>query len=337
MTSTTSPREIGDFAAGQGVEHTLSDGSVVTLPPHDAFYAQLTMRNEGVINDDEQAALRQATFLIAGCGSIGGAVIEPLVRMGAEHLILAEPGEYDLHNLNRQKLHLQEVGRNKAEVQRDHARDINPYADLQVHTDGITSENVEEVVRAASIIIDGVDVTTKPPLRAKLELHQQAQRFGVPVLSGYDIAGLQLLKIYDYRNPKVQVLDGKADPAQIDDIEPMVFLQRIIPIAALPYEFIGELRRQLKGEREGVPQVVYTADLFGVLAQRASLDILAGRPLKRQVIIDSHQVLRPPREKLRVGLARVKGLYHLNNDFRRFRKANQAGQATGEQAAQPGG
>lgn len=327
-------RSLGWFAAGQGVEHTLSDGSIVILPPHDDFYAQLTTRNEGVISDDEQTALRQATFLIAGCGSIGGAVIEPLVRMGAEHLILAEPGEYDLHNLNRQKLSLQEIGRNKAEVQRDHARDINPYADIQVHTDGITSANVEQVVRDSAIIIDGVDVTTKPPLRAKLELHQQAQRFGVPVLSGYDIAGLQLMKLYDYRNPKVKVLDGKADPSQIDEIEPMVFLRKVVPIAALPHEIVGTLREQLTGEREGFPQVVYTADLFGVLALRTSLDLLAGRPVKRQVIIDVHQVIRPRREKARVGMARLKGLYHLNNDFRRFRKTNQAG--AGEQAAQPG-
>lgn len=335
---TDETRSLGNFAAGQGVEHTLSDGSVVTLPPHDDFYAQITIRNAGVISDDEQTALRQATFLIAGCGSVGGAVIEPLVRMGAERLILAEPGEYDLHNLNRQSTSLRDIGRNKAEVHKERMLDINPYASIWVHTDGITSANVEGVVRASTIIMDGVDVTTQPPLRAKLEVHEQAQRFGVPVISGYDIAGLQLLKIYDYRNPKVKVLDGKIDPNEIDEIAPMVFLQKVVPIAALPHEIIGTLHEQLTGEREGFPQVVYTANLFGVLAQRAALDILAGRPVKRQVIVDTHRVLRPPREKLRVGLVRLKGLYHLNNEFRRFRKANQASQAgAGEQATQPGG
>lgn len=330
-------RSLGSFAAGQGVEHTLSDGSIVILPPHDDFYAQMTIRNAGIISADEQAALRQATFLIAGCGSVGGAVIEPLVRMGAERLILAEPGEYDLHNLNRQSTRLQDIGRNKAEVHRERMLDINPYADIQVHTDGITSANVEQVVRDAAIILDGVDVTTQPPLRAKLEVHEQAQRFGVPVISGYDIAGLQLLKVYDYRNPKVKVLDGKIDPAEIDEIAPMVFLRKVVPIAALPHEIVGTLSEQLSGEREGFPQVVYTANLYGVLAQRAALDLLAGRPVKRQVIVDVHQVIRPRREKARVGMARLKGLYHLNNDFRRYRKATQAAQAgTGEQAAQPG-
>jgi len=35
--------------------------------------------------------IRTATILIAGCGSIGGAAVEPLIRLGCEHLILAEP------------------------------------------------------------------------------------------------------------------------------------------------------------------------------------------------------------------------------------------------------
>src|SRR5260370_25091703 len=39
----------------------------------------------------EQQMLRRAGILVAGCGSIGGAVVEPLVRMGAERLVLGEP------------------------------------------------------------------------------------------------------------------------------------------------------------------------------------------------------------------------------------------------------
>jgi hypothetical protein len=35
---------------------------------------------------EDQDRVRKATFLVAGCGSVGGAVIEPLIRFGAEHL-----------------------------------------------------------------------------------------------------------------------------------------------------------------------------------------------------------------------------------------------------------
>jgi molybdopterin/thiamine biosynthesis adenylyltransferase len=51
---------------------------------HDRFYDVLISRNRGLISESEQRTLRGATILIAGCGGIGGAAIEPLVRAGAE-------------------------------------------------------------------------------------------------------------------------------------------------------------------------------------------------------------------------------------------------------------
>ena len=71
--------------------HTLSNGESVELPPPDEFYSQLVLRQHGLIPPDDQQRLRTSTILIAGCGSIGGSVVEPLVRLGAENLILAEP------------------------------------------------------------------------------------------------------------------------------------------------------------------------------------------------------------------------------------------------------
>src|SRR5207237_9468974 len=86
------------------------------LPAHDEDYAEMTIRNRGLVPDVEQGQLRRAWILVAGCGSVGGAAIEPLVRMGAEHLMLAEPDGYDVHNMNRQAVRIQDIGRNKAEV-----------------------------------------------------------------------------------------------------------------------------------------------------------------------------------------------------------------------------
>src|SRR5207244_2930513 len=74
-----------------GTTFTLSNGSQITLPAHDEFYGQITVRNRGLIDADDQRRLRTANILVAGCGSVGGAAVEPLVRMGAESLTLAEP------------------------------------------------------------------------------------------------------------------------------------------------------------------------------------------------------------------------------------------------------
>src|SRR6202051_449457 len=83
---------------------------------HQAFYDELTSRNQGLIPPEVQRALRQARFVVAGCGSTGGAVLMPLVRTGAEHLVILDPGEYELNNLNRQDANLAVINRNKARV-----------------------------------------------------------------------------------------------------------------------------------------------------------------------------------------------------------------------------
>jgi len=306
---------------------TLSNGHEITLPPHDEFYRQITVRNRGLISDADQARLRNATILVAGCGSVGGAAIEPLVRMGAEHLILAEPDGYDLHNINRQSVRLQDVGRNKAEVFRESIGDINPYASVSVESDGITPENVERVVREASVILDAVDVTTKPPLRAKFLLHKAAHQFHKPVIAGYDIAGLQMLLVYDYRNPSVAVMNGRIHESQIETIQPIQFLYNVIiswPVPPLPNEIIPVLRSQIRGETSGFPQIVYTCHLFGVLATRAVLDILAGRPVRAKTMIDVDNVLRPGTEQARVFVQRVRGLLQLNGEFKRSRSQGSA-------------
>jgi len=303
-----------------GTTFTLSNGSKIALPPHDEFYAQITVRNRGLIDADDQRRLRTANILIAGCGSVGGAAVEPLVRMGAESLTLAEPDGYDLHNINRQSARLQDIGRNKAEVFQEHIRDINPYASIVVEPHGITPENVERVVQQAAVILDAVDVTTKPPLRAKFLLHKAAKKYRKPVVAGYDIAGLQMMLFYDYRTPTVAVMNGRVHEHEIETIQPFDFLYRVIiswPVPPLPLEIIPVLRSQIRGESSGFPQIVYTCHLFGVLATRAVLDILAGRPVRPKTLVDVDDVLRPAGERARIFLKRVRGLLQLNSEFRR--------------------
>ena len=321
------PTLVSDLPLSGGSTFTLSNGSEISLPPHDEFYRQITVRNQGLIADDDQQRLRQANILIAGCGSVGGAAVEPLVRMGAENLTLAEPDGYDLHTINRQSVRLQDIGRNKAEVFQENMRDINPYASIRVEPLGITPENVERVVQQAAIILDAVDVTTRPPLRAKFLLHKAARQYRKPVIAGYDIAGLQMLFVYNYRAASVQVMDGRVKEEEIEAITPIEFLYRVIiswPVPPLPLEIIPVLRTQIRGESSGFPQVVYTCHLFGVLATRAVLDMLAGRPVRQKTMVDVNDILRPAATRARVFAQRVRGLLQLNSEFRRSRSSGRS-------------
>ena len=295
----------------------LGDGRAV--PPHDEFYRELTTRNTPLITPDEQERIRTATILVAGCGSIGGAAIEPLIRLGCENLILAEPDGYDIANMNRQSCRLQDVGRNKAAVFVERMREINPYATVELHDHGITAENVDDVTTRADLILDGIDVTTKPPLRHKVHLHQHAREKKKVVVSGYDIAGLQMLLVYDYSAGEA-LLGGKVKLDELEKLEPFEFLARVIPVSVIPIEIIPELERQVRGEGGGFPQLVYTANLFGVLAVRAAIDILAGRPVRKRVVIDANAALRPRSQRLGIEASRIRSLLRLNKQAKALRK-----------------
>jgi hypothetical protein len=129
-----------------------------------------------------------------------------------------------------------------------------------------------------------------------------------------------MMLFYDYRNPTVQVMNGRVQEHEIESILPFDFLYRVIiswPVPPLPLEIIPVLRSQIRGESSGFPQIVYTCHLFGVLATRAVLDVLAGRPVRPKTLVDVDDVLRPPVERARVFLKRVRGLLQLNGEFRR--------------------
>jgi CRP-like cAMP-binding protein len=303
----------------------LSTGEEIVLPQHEDLYAELTLRNRGLIGLDEQQRLRDATFLIAGCGAVGGATIEPLVRVGAEHFILAEPGEYDYNNANRQNMRIQEVGKNKARAFAERMPDINPFVHFEVHTDGITEENVADVVARADFIVDGVDVTEPPAIQAKYALHREAKRFRKPVVGGYDIAGTQWAPFYDYRDEGTKILHGRITEKDLPGLTPLGFLSKVVSPLKIPLEMIPEIERQMRGQAASMPQLGYTALQFGVLIVRMAFDILMHRPVKESILIDINSEVRTRRENVKATGRRLAMLYVVNNRVKSLRKSGRLG------------
>ncbi|MFJ1702308.1 ThiF family adenylyltransferase [Kitasatospora sp. NPDC088346] len=256
----------------------------------DDFYAELTTRNRGLIPESAQLALGKARVLVAGCGSTGGAAVEPLVRLGVRDFVLAEPGEYELNNLNRQHARLSDLGRNKAEVSAELARSVNPHARVEVHTDGVQEENVTALLDGVDVVVDGVDVTTIGGWRAKFQLHAEAARRGVPVVSGYDMSGTQFIRYYDYRQDPTP-LAGRVTAGQLETEEVWDLLLRIIPRELVPLDLVEDIRAHRSDPDYSVPQLVYTSHLFGVLAARYTVAVLAGVPVRAELTVDVHALV----------------------------------------------
>jgi len=264
-------------------------------PPVDpaSFYAELTVRNRGFVPASTQRRLSTATILVAGCGSTGGAVVDPLVRLGAQHFLLADNGAYELNNLNRQHATVSELGRNKAEVSAVHVRAVNPHAVTTVLPDGITAHNVRPLVRRADVIIDGVDVTEKAGWVAKYLLHEAAAGVGRPVVSGYDMAGTQYVRFYGYR-PGDRPFHGRITRRDLDVVGTWDLLRRVVPMRVVPVDMLEHARRSLGSRDEAMPQLVYASLLFGAVASRITLRVLEGRPVRRHTVVNVDAAVQGP-------------------------------------------
>jgi tRNA threonylcarbamoyladenosine dehydratase len=270
-----------------------SESSWQELSP-DAFYAQLVERNAGLIAPSSQQRLARATILVAGCGSTGGASIEPLVRLGVQRLLLADVGSYELNNLNRQAAFLAELGQNKAQACAARALRINPHVSVTYYPEGITESNAADLARSADVVIDGVDVTTRAGWRAKFLTHQAAIAAGVPVITGYDMAGSQYIRFYDYARHSLPFA-GRLTQADINTCSSLRLLRKVLPLRYVPLEMLDEVRPRIHEPDRSVPQLVYASMLFGALASRMVLDTLDGRPVRRHTCIDIHQAVAPRR------------------------------------------
>lgn len=277
----------------EGTEGAAVDSpeAALRLDPED-FYGSLVTRNAGVVSAVDQRAVANAKVLVAGCGSIGGAAVEPLVRFGFRRFVLADPGTYELNNLNRQNATVADLGRNKAAVAGQRVLAINPHADVEVVEEGVSAGTVAHLLEGTSLVVDGVDITTRSGLAAKGLLHDSARAARLPVFTGWDMSATQYLRFYDYRLP-IRAFDGQVTRAQMEELPMWSLLARLVPARRVPRDLIELVRSGLGREEFTFPQLVHAADQFGVLATGVAFRIVTGRPVPRHVAVDVHAATSP--------------------------------------------
>jgi sulfur-carrier protein adenylyltransferase/sulfurtransferase len=105
-----------------------------------------------------QKRLKNAKVLVVGAGGLGSPALLYLAAAGVGTLGIIDFDVVDESNLQRQIIHGQsDIGRLKAESARDSIAEINPYVNVQVHTDALTTDNVMEIFSGYDLIVDGTD------------------------------------------------------------------------------------------------------------------------------------------------------------------------------------
>jgi len=116
------------------------------------------IRNIGAISAEEQALLRDARVFVAGCGGLGGYILEHLARAGVGHIVCADAGRFQTSDLNRQLLaDAAAIGRDKAACAFERIRRIRPDADVTAVNVYMDAGSLPGLVKGCGLALDATD------------------------------------------------------------------------------------------------------------------------------------------------------------------------------------
>lgn len=151
-----------------------------TAEQSEDFYWKRVHHNLGWLGDSpeeqrqRQERLGDVVVGIAGCGGIGGATAERLVRMGVRNIKVADPDTFDVSNINRQfGASVDSIGRNKAEVVAELVHNTTKDVNIDVFPEGITEEDVDEFFDGCDYVLDKIELYE---ISARYTLHRAFRR-----------------------------------------------------------------------------------------------------------------------------------------------------------------
>lgn len=143
------------------------------------------MRSYGFWSSAVQENICNSKVSIGGAGGDGYQLAVKLAMMGVENFNIADPEVFEEENSNRVPGAKQSnMGKNKAICLAEEIRDMRPNAKVQVFTDGITPDNVEEFVHGSDLTIDETELT-RPEIGTALA--REARKSGIPNLLAMNI------------------------------------------------------------------------------------------------------------------------------------------------------
>ncbi len=138
------------------------------------------IRNLGALTEAECAQLRAKTVLVAGCGGLGGYLIEMLLRLGVGEIRAADGDRFEASDLNRQLLSAPGLlGREKAKVAAERAAAVNPDVRFVAVPEFVTEKNAAQLIRGCDAVLDALD-----SIASRRLLAQACSDAGVPLIHG---------------------------------------------------------------------------------------------------------------------------------------------------------
>ena len=143
-------------------------------------YSRQTKLTE--IGEEGQKKLAGSRAVIVGCGALGCIISTTLARAGVGRLRIIDKDIVEIHNLQRQVAFDEDdvaARRPKAEAAERYLKKVNSSIETQGIVDEVNAANIEEYVRDADIIMDGLD-----NYKTRFLVNDAALKLGIPWVYG---------------------------------------------------------------------------------------------------------------------------------------------------------
>lgn len=184
------------------------NGTLVHILKDADFQLVRTARNRNLITEEEQENFYNAVVGLAGL-SVGNSVAQALILQGgARHIRIADNDRLALSNLNRIRASVEDLGSLKAHMAARQIYTLNPYAKVELFTEGLTKQNIGKFFAGPpklDIMIDEID-----NLAMKYLIREQAKKYKLAVVMAADNGDNAVVDVerYDLK-PQPQFFHGR--------------------------------------------------------------------------------------------------------------------------------
>lgn len=138
------------------------------------------IRNLGPLTEEECLLLRQRRVFLAGCGGLGGYLLEHLLRAGVGAITVCDGDTIVPSNLNRQLLaDMESLGHSKTEAACARAALVNPEAAVEARPVFLTADNALGLIAGHDLALDALDSPA-----ARRILASACRQAGIPLVHG---------------------------------------------------------------------------------------------------------------------------------------------------------
>jgi molybdopterin/thiamine biosynthesis adenylyltransferase len=286
------------------------------MDPHASRYAKQILFHG--IGAEGQSRLAHASVLVAGCGALGTALVEGLVRAGVGRIRLVDRDYVELSNLQRQVLFDEDDvtgGLPKAVAAARKLRRINQDVSVEPLVTDIGPDNVLDLFQGVDLVLDGLD-----NFETRFLLNDASLETGIPwIYAGCLGAHGQTMPIIPQKTACLRCLiESPPDPGTADTCDTAGIIQPIL--SAITALQLVNAFKLLVGRIDEIEQVLTLVDVWDNSHRKLKLgtaeerqfcpacglgqrDWLNGERLARSSILCGRNAVQiSPAERLRLSL-----------------------------------